>query len=525
MRPNIIIINPDQMRADTLAHLGNPASHTPNLDDFARREGVSFSRAFCQNTVCVPSRCSFLTGLYPHVHGYRTMNHMLRESSLLKELKEDGYYVWMNGRNDFLAGQIPGILEMHANEVFYASTHSVGPKSNVRGGPEGKFFYSFYHGELGVDAQGKNPSTDEEAVEQIEQMVKDYDREEPFCIFLGLEAPHPPYQVEAPYFEAVDRNMLSPRIQLTPEELARKPRMVQHLKEEMKLDALQESDWDELRACYLGMCKKVDEYFGRICDALKEKDIYENTAIFFFSDHGDYTGDYGLVEKTQNTFEDCLSNVPLLVKLPKGYVMAPGVCDQLVELIDFYATVMDICQVTPDHTHFGKSLVPLLANSNVMHREFVTSEGGRRKEELHCNESFDKQVNPFNPYYPRKMVQKDDMAHTKATMLRTEHYKYVRRLYEDDEFYDLERDPRETSNEIAAPQYQEVINRLRMQMLEWYQETCDNVPYEQDERFTFDIIWNRVRRICPMDRETEIKERIRNGAEMYLLIDELKGTK
>ena len=101
-RPHIIIFNPDEMRGDALAHLGNPASITPNLDAFAANEAVSFGQAYCQNPVCVPSRCSFFTGLYPHVRGHRTMSHLLRpgETSMLKELKEAGYYVWMNDRND-----------------------------------------------------------------------------------------------------------------------------------------------------------------------------------------------------------------------------------------------------------------------------------------------------------------------------------------------------------------------------------------------------------------------------------------
>ena len=85
-KPNIIIFNPDEMRADTLGHLGNPAAVTPNLDKFACEEAVSFSNAFCQNPVCVPSRCSFFTGLYPHVNGHRTMSYLLHdgEDSLLK---------------------------------------------------------------------------------------------------------------------------------------------------------------------------------------------------------------------------------------------------------------------------------------------------------------------------------------------------------------------------------------------------------------------------------------------------------
>ena len=107
-RPNIVIINPDQMRADSMFHLGNPAAVTPNLDELAK-EGVSFAHAFCQNPVCTPSRCSFMSGWYPHVAGHRTMNHMMHEHEpvLLKRLKEHGYHVWMNQRNDLLPAQNP----------------------------------------------------------------------------------------------------------------------------------------------------------------------------------------------------------------------------------------------------------------------------------------------------------------------------------------------------------------------------------------------------------------------------------
>ena len=75
-KPHIIIFNPDQWRSDVMGCHGNPAAVTPNLDQFVQTDAVSFSSAFCQNTVCTPSRCSFMTGWYPHVRGHRTMYHM-----------------------------------------------------------------------------------------------------------------------------------------------------------------------------------------------------------------------------------------------------------------------------------------------------------------------------------------------------------------------------------------------------------------------------------------------------------------
>ena len=105
---NILFLMTDQQRND---HVGwHPASTipTPNLDRLVREDAVSFSSAFCQNTVCTPSRCSFMTGWYPHVRGHRTMHHMLHpehgEPNLLKILKENGYFVWWGGKNDLTPG-------------------------------------------------------------------------------------------------------------------------------------------------------------------------------------------------------------------------------------------------------------------------------------------------------------------------------------------------------------------------------------------------------------------------------------
>ncbi len=91
---NIIIFNPDQWRGDVLGHMGNPAAYTPNLDQWVQEDAISFSNAYCQNPVCTPSRCSFMTGWYPHTRGHRTMYHMLHpehgEPNLLQILKRHG---------------------------------------------------------------------------------------------------------------------------------------------------------------------------------------------------------------------------------------------------------------------------------------------------------------------------------------------------------------------------------------------------------------------------------------------------
>lgn len=524
-RPNIIIFNPDQMRADSLAHLGNPASQTPFLDAFAEKEAVSFRNAFCQNPVCVPSRCSFTTGLYPHVSGHRTMAHLLRshETSLFEELKDAGYYVWMNARNDLVAGQITGLVERHASEIYYGGGDSVKAKGGdvPRGAPGGKQFYSHYGGRLCPDDRGRYYGADDEDLDAAIARIRNMPQDQPLCLFLGLINPHPPYQVEEPYFSLIDRSKLPPRVH--PEDCEGKADIEAAIRARQGMGRYTEADWDELRACYLGMCSKVDDMFRRLCDALKEAGEYDNSAIFFLSDHGDYTGDFGITEKAQNSFEDCLTNVPFLVKPPKGFETDAGISDSLVELVDFYATAMDFAGVRPGHTQYGRSLKGVLRDRGEAVREFVTCEGGRNPDEIHCDEFHAGGPNgtsPFSPYWPRHDAQTDPDAHAKGFMLRTGDWKLVSRVNGKDELYDLNADPHELRNVFGCPGTETVTAELKGRQLLWLMQTADAVPFDYDKRFSKEMIWARVKALVPPEHEAEIRARIDGGADMFMLMQE-----
>ena len=522
-KPNIIIFNPDEMRADTLAHLGNKAAITPNLDLFAKRDAISFSNAFCQNTVCVPSRCSFFTGTYPHVQGHRTMSYLLHEeeSSLLKELKDAGWYVWMNRRNDFLPTENLDSIYRHC-DVFYTGGLTPPPTGPInkdfRKNESDSGFYSFYRGKLGLDQDGKNYTFDDEAVDEAIRLIKNKPDDKPLCIFLGLFYPHVPYQVEEPYFSAIDRKKLPKRIP-APMDMEKHPLAMRILYKNMNLEGLSQEQWDELRSCYLGMCMKVDEQFGKICDALKEEGIYDDTDIYFFSDHGDYAGDYGLVEKAQNLMPDCLTKVPLLIKPHKGIEVDPGVTDTLTELVDFYATAVDFAGIESDHTHFGNSLRSVISDRNKINREAVFAEGGRtKKEKLQCTEAVTEPPKT-NQYWPRFKAQEDDISHGKATMIRTDRYKFIQRLYEKDEFYDLSNDPQELFNEIDNQDYSSAILELKLKMLEWYQETCDIVPLKQDDRMSPALILKSAKDILGRDQYLKFEEELMKADDFLVIIE------
>lgn len=527
-KPHIIIFNPDEMRWDTMGHMGNPAAVTPYLDRFAETEAVSFRNAFCQNPVCVPSRCSFFTGLYPHVHGHRTMSYLLHpgEENLFSELRDAGYYVWMNARNDLFAGQVRGWAEANADEIFYGGDvpKAPGPETEAAAGKKGdKDLYSHFEGRLGLDEEGNNYNSDDETVDAAIRFVKNRPTGQPVCMFLGLMFPHVPYGVEEPFYSAVDRAKLPLRV--TEDSCAGKSRMLELIRDYQQLGQYTEEDWNELRAVYLGMCMKIDRQFERLCRGLKEAGIYDDCVIFFFSDHGDFAGDYGVTEKAQSCFEDCLTRVPLLIKPPKDERTDAGITDALAELVDFYATAVDYAGVTPGRTHFGQSLRPVIRERSRENRSHVFCEGGRLPGEPHCDEYHscgEQGPKETFVYWPKMMAQTDDGAHAKGTMIRNQDYKYVSRISGEDEFYDLNLDPGERVNRIHDPAYEAEITKLRLEMLRWYQRTSDVVPFSYDRRFTDEMLWAKVKNYCPPDHEEEVREKIRQGIKQGALMDYLK---
>ena len=97
-------------------------------------------------------------------------------------------------------------------------------------------------------------------------------------------------------------------------------------------------------------------------------------------------------------------------------------------------------------------------------------------------ESSSSQV-PSGLYWPRVNLQASEgPEHTKAAMCRTREFKYVRRLYEQDELYDLSEDPGELHNRIDDPALSGVLAELKERMLTFYLETCDVVPHGTDLR-------------------------------------------
>jgi len=189
---NFVFLLFDQFRAESAGCYGHPVVRTPNLDRLAT-QGTRFNQCHVQAALCSPSRCSLMTGWYPHVAGHRSLWHLLRahEPSLLRTVKSAGYRVEMYGKNDvFAAEHIPLALDCWGH-----------PQGTARGvplyGADDPRYWSFRNAPL---EGGPESTSDFACVQAGSDFLRDErSRKQPFFLFLPLLNPHPPYNAPEPF--------------------------------------------------------------------------------------------------------------------------------------------------------------------------------------------------------------------------------------------------------------------------------------------------------------------------------------
>ena len=218
-------------------------------------------------------------------------------------------------------------------------------------------------------------------------------------------------------------------------------------------------------------------------DALERLGLDEsNTAIVVTADHGDYGGDFGLVEKWPSGLEDVLLNVPLIMRVP-GAVAGQRVDDALVQHMDLTPTLLDVMQVPLEHVQFGVSQLPLLTGAAQPDASRVVfAEGGYstlepRDFEGDCSDPLRNLCDPASIYYPKGTQEwAEKLTVCRSYMVRTQTHKLVRRsdpldADHDSELYDLAADPRELRNVYDNASYAGVRAALTTTLLEWMLQT------------------------------------------------------
>lgn len=234
--------------------------------------------------------------------------------------------------------------------------------------------------------------------------------------------------------------------------------------------------WAEVMATYYGMITRLDDQFGRIVSLLDANNLFDSTATLFFTDHGEYLGDYGLIEKWPSGLSNSLVHEPLIVAgagLPAGKTV-----DDMAEMVDLVPTLLQLAGVGEHWGHNGVSLVPALVDGKEHPKKYAYSEGGF----LVTEEPLLEQA-PW-PYDIKAGLQHEDTSLVgKAVALRSKDWTYIYRLYEPAELYSRQGDdPSELRNLAAEPEYAHVVRGLESVVLRWMVETADVMPWTKDPR-------------------------------------------
>jgi choline-sulfatase len=469
---NYVLFFPDELRAEALSVYGNTGIKTPNFERLAR-QGLTFDQCHVQNTVCSPSRCSLFTGQYVHSSGHRSLWNLVKphEHNLLRYMKDAGYEVRVYGKNDLFAKDtVPLSADVFENKAGLGERPS--PVNTTDRCND--FLFHPIKGDYTQHSDYQNLKAGMDFIRNRKAGDK------PFVLFLPLIFPHCPYTAHEPYYSMYTEDDIMP---LRPV-CGKKPAYHDLIP---KYRHLERSNLKKIQAVYMGMTSFTDTLLGELMDCIEDSSIAGETMLIASADHGDYAGDYGLVEKWPSGCEDVLTRVPLLISA-KGSIEGQRSAEP-VELFDIMATIMESAGIEARHTHYAQSLLSQLAGKPGDPDRAVFCEGGYNKNEPHCNEGTDGESRSFmkDPgtiYYPKGLQQREHPESVgRASMIRTKTHKLVLRTYGDHELYDLEKDPRELDNRYGEKEYGAIQAVLERRLLDWYIATADSVPTEEDSRW------------------------------------------
>ena len=471
-KPNFIFYMPETLRAESLACYGHPLVKTPNFDRLAG-EGVRFTYCQTQNSVCGPSRVSFATGWPVHVRGHRSLYYFLHqdEPNIFRYLKHNGYDVYWYGKNDMLA-----------TESFPDSVTNWGPLPG-KGGKGGKnpysqddpHFYSFLNTE-----GGDRRETGDYVNVQGAMRVLERSSGKPFCIYLPLNFVHPPFSAPRDFYNMYDPAKVPA---LRPIDLPGKPNFFEAIRRTRRLDKLTDADFRKIQAVYLGMISYSDWMLGELLECVERTGHAADTNVFVFSDHGEWGGDYGLVEKWPSACDEVLTRVPLIARVPGAGAAKGHVSEEIVELYDVMATTLELAGIEAQHTHFARSLMPQIRGQRGDPNRAGFCEGGYNVNEPQLFEPLGEFADKAGIYYPKVHLQNEHPETcTRCTSIRTRDYKLVARPDGQSEFYDVKKDPRELHNVYGDRAYASQQEELHAQMLDWYIRTADVAPKQHDPR-------------------------------------------
>lgn len=435
---NVLFIVADDLR-DHLGCYGNSVVKSPNIDRLAAR-GVRFDRAYVQYPVCNASRSSFLTGLRPDQTGVVNNTTLLRDKlpdvvTFPQLLKANGWHSAAfgkifhlgGGRNQALRTKWMDLPKSWDTAEVFAPT-AIGQRKlagrNLTGGSLRWCHWAMADGEDDDQRDGQNARA---GIERIESLG-----DKPWLLAIGFHKPHDPFIAPKKYFDLYPEESL--KLYRDPAGMTPAPSLAVGFGAYGRAFS-QFTDRERLefkRAYYAGI-SFVDAQVGRLLDTLDRLKLWDRTMVIFMSDHGYHLGERDWWNK--NTLFERSCRTPLIIAAPG---VKSGVANGLVEFVDLYPTIADLCGVKPPEGLAGQSLRPLL------------------DEPLGSGKSAAFTI------VSRGQNQRGDS-------IRTDRWRYIEWSDGKRELYDHEADQEDTRNVVNT--YPEVVSRLQAQMLANRQST------------------------------------------------------
>jgi iduronate 2-sulfatase len=375
-QPHVLFIAIDDLRPD-LGCYGNREVVSPNIDKLAS-EGMVFSRAYCQQALCGPSRLSVMTGMHPDRLGLWGMSgaHEIewRETrkgmtSLSEQFRLNGYKAYGYGK--IYDHRLGNDVE-HSWDEYTAGKSSYNIDKHNREGKSVDGTSPLRPAFLSLDVEDDELPDGDIAQEAITKL-KAHDKKQPLFLAVGFQKPHLPFVAPQKYFDLYETEKLTLAERRSPPEWHTEF-LFSWYKEINGYDVpypIPEDMQRKLIEGYYACVSYVDAQIGEIIDALKAKGMYENTMIVIWGDHGFKLGEHGEWAKHTNTEHD--TRAPLIIKALGSY-QRNATTKSLVEFVDIYPTMCELAGIpTPDNIE-GRSLVPVLKNAENTVREFALSQ-------------------------------------------------------------------------------------------------------------------------------------------------------
>ena len=458
-RPNVLFIVVDDLRPE-LGCYGVGEIKTPQIDRLAA-SGLRFTRAYCQQSHCNPSRASLLTGLRPNStrvwDGFAHFRDAVPEVVTLPEhFKRNGYHAVAFGK------------VFHVPDPQSWNEPTRWPEKATTWSEASRRRWLAYREQLrargnreAVVARIRPPTTDDEDVPDsqrpdgeladlaIAAMLRLAGEDRPFFLAVGFLRPHLPFTPPRKYWDLYRRDELplASNPQLPEDSPSMAMNALYELREHMDFvgtpapseGSLTEAQRRRLKHGYYASVSFVDAQVGRVLDALEQNGLSDNTIVLLWGDHGWKLGEHNGWCKQTNYEVD--TRVPLIVRAP-GARANGKTSDALVELLDVYPTLSALASLPlPKHLE-GESFLPLLDEPDQPGKAAAFSQ------------------------FRRHQAGRGFMGYA----IRTARHRYEewidRRSGETvaRELYDHQVDPEENKNLANAPEQQPVLGELSRQL-------------------------------------------------------------